>query len=126
MKKPKRRKRLKRAGRLVVSKRWIYHYDGKNLVRDYAKTYGVDKICAMLELRMNGIEINEEYEKQVKANIASVQNAKRLKKEKKRRELNGGYTEEEIEIMNAYMPGEGTIGLTAREIAMFEGGIEGH
>ena len=62
MKKPKRRKRLKRAGRLVVSKRWIYHYDGKNLVRDYAKTYGVDKICAMLELLLGVIWVGRSEE----------------------------------------------------------------
>lgn len=56
---PKREKRLNSA------KTWIKTYPGKNPVKGYAKKFGVDKLCAVKELRMIGVEISEAYEKQL-------------------------------------------------------------
>ncbi|MEO0684918.1 MAG: hypothetical protein AAFY76_07690, partial [Cyanobacteria bacterium J06649_11] len=41
---------------------FIQKYEGKNIVKGYAKWYGVDKLCAIKELRMLGVDISEEYE----------------------------------------------------------------
>lgn len=53
------RKALTRARRLQRATQWIASYRGKNLVRGYAKWFGVDKVCAIMELRMLGVDIPE-------------------------------------------------------------------
>ena len=65
-----RRKRMKREDRLQSARSWIAQYAGKNIVRSYSRWYGVDLLCAVRELRMLGINIDEEREKQLKATIA--------------------------------------------------------
>lgn len=37
--------------------RWVPTHSGRNLVRRYGERYGVTKVCAILELRMLGVEI---------------------------------------------------------------------
>ncbi|MCG6191499.1 hypothetical protein [Maribellus maritimus] len=37
----------------------------KSVVKGYSKKYPVDKLCAIKELRMIGVDISEEYEKQL-------------------------------------------------------------
>lgn len=64
-----RRKRLKRAQRISSSKEWMKNYTGKNIVKGYAKWYGVDLICAISELRIVGVNIPLDYEKKVKHSI---------------------------------------------------------
>ena len=56
---------------MVSSKSWIKKYTGKNIVKGYAKWYGVDLICAIKELKINGVEIDKEYETKVKQSIES-------------------------------------------------------
>jgi hypothetical protein len=58
---PPRHKRMKRESRLQAAKYWISKYEGQNLVRGYWQHFGVSPVCAALELRMLGMEINEEY-----------------------------------------------------------------
>jgi hypothetical protein len=55
----------KREIRLNSAKNWIKTYTGNNLVKGYSKKYSVDKLCAVKELRMIGVDISEEYEKQL-------------------------------------------------------------
>ena len=40
-------------------------YNGKSLMRGYAKWFGVDKLCAIRELKILGVPISEAIEKQV-------------------------------------------------------------
>lgn len=54
-----RRKRLNRGKRLNAAKEWIATYSGGNLVRGYRAWFGVSEVCAIVELRMLGIEIPE-------------------------------------------------------------------
>jgi hypothetical protein len=51
------RKALSRARRLQRAKRWLASYRGKDPVRGYSKWFGVDKVCAIVELRMLGVDI---------------------------------------------------------------------
>jgi hypothetical protein len=48
---------MSREARLQAARRWITEYRGKNLVRSYRKWFGVSDVCAVLELRMVGIDI---------------------------------------------------------------------
>ena len=64
-----RRKRLKRAGRLQAAPAWIASYTGKNLVKGYANWFGTNKLTAIKELRMIGVEVSEAYELQLTQSI---------------------------------------------------------
>ena len=55
-----RRKRMKQPGRLASAKHWIQTYEGKNIVKGYSKWYGVSMLCAVRELKMIGIETDED------------------------------------------------------------------
>ncbi len=82
---PPRAKRMKRPGRLQSAKHWITKYSGENLVRGYVKHYGVDHLCAIVELRMLGVEVDPDYVERCKANIEATAAAKRKRKEKAQR-----------------------------------------
>lgn len=66
-----RRKRMRRSARLQAAVAWRSSYRGKNLVRGYARWFGVDLVCAILELRMLGVAIDAEYEREVRHTIAA-------------------------------------------------------
>lgn len=78
-----RHKRLKREGRLQAAKHWLPKYDGKNIVKGYSKHFGVNKICAVLELQMLGYEISEGYLEQLKADEVRRQKLKEKRKREK-------------------------------------------
>lgn len=63
---------------------WIKEYNGKNIISGYAKWFGVDKICAIKELKMIGVEISEALENQIKASIKSRIEQKRILREKRK------------------------------------------
>lgn len=65
-----RRKRMRRPARLIAAVKWRSGYGGKNLVRGYARWFGVDPICAITELRMLGVAVDPEYEAQLRRTIA--------------------------------------------------------
>jgi hypothetical protein len=77
---------MKREGRLRSARSWIAKYEGKNIVKGYSKWYGVDLLCAIRELRMLGINIDEERERQVKATLEGRVRARQLKKLKQAQE----------------------------------------
>src|SRR5689334_9056214 len=57
-----RRKRMRRPARLASARAWLPTYGGRNVVRGYARWYGVDPVCAIRELRLLGVSISDEYE----------------------------------------------------------------
>lgn len=66
-----RRKRMRRPARLQAAVHWRSGYGGKNIVRGYARWFGVDLLCAIVELRMLGVAIDAGYEQQVRHSIAA-------------------------------------------------------
>lgn len=58
---PPRRKRMKRASRLQSARKWLASFEGKNLVRGYARWYGVDLLCAAKELQLLGVKLDPVY-----------------------------------------------------------------
>ena len=71
---------MRREARLQSAKNWLIRYEGKNIVRGYAKWYGVDLLCAIIELRMLGVHVDENYEANVRRSIKN-----RAKQRKQRR-----------------------------------------
>lgn len=60
-----RRKRMKRPGRLAMAKKWVGTYEGKRIVRAYSRCYGVNNLCAVVELQQLGVIIDPEFVKQL-------------------------------------------------------------
>ena len=119
IKKPKREKSLKRADRLAASKGWVNNYTDKNIVEEYAKTYNVDKICAIRELRMNGIKVTRAQESQIRQEIASVLKIKRIEKKERERELYGeNWSDEHFAFIVGYTSGGVPFRLTHREMEL--------
>ena len=96
-----RRKRMKRPARLAhaKAKNWPETYNGKNLIKGYAKWFAVDLLCALLELRMLGVEISAEREKQIR------QTLKGPKRKKKRAQETEDVLDEEAYFGFAYIAG---------------------
>ncbi len=77
-----RRKSLTKKGRLDSAKDWIIKYDGQNLISGYAKWFGVDKICAINELKTLGVIIPENLENQIVESLKRRIEQRKLAKEK--------------------------------------------
>lgn len=60
-----KRKRFQKQARLNAAKGWMEKYDGKSIISGYAKWFGVDKACAIRELKIIGVQIPDELEKQI-------------------------------------------------------------
>jgi hypothetical protein len=83
-----RRKRMKRQSRLQTAKHWIPIYSGKNIVKGYQNWLGVDLLCAVQELKMLGIKLDDQYVRQALYNREKMIAAKQKKiAEKKEQEL---------------------------------------
>lgn len=79
-----RRKRMNHKRRMVAGAVWVKDNPEKNLVKRYARWFGVDLLCAIKELRLLGRDVSTAYETQVKANIAQKIQQRRKKKEERR------------------------------------------
>jgi len=80
-----RRKRMQRSARLQSAKHWIPAYSGENIVKGYKQCFAVDLLCAIKELRMLGVKLDEQYVLQAlqghKNTIADRQKKKAAKKQ---------------------------------------------
>lgn len=76
------RKTLTRKARLGSAKDWITKYDGQNLITGYAKWFGVDKICAINELKTLGVIIPEKLENQIVESLKKRTEQRKSAKEK--------------------------------------------
>lgn len=112
-------KTLKRAQRLRSAKDWIKTYSGNNLVKGYSKKYSVNKLSAVKELRMIGVEISEEYEKQL-INSMEALKQQRLSFNKKREDeldaLCGFESDENFAIIIGYTSSGFPYGVTYEEM----------
>ena len=116
-----KRKRLKRPARLIMASEWIKVYNGKNLISGYAKWFGVDKICAMNELKIIGVTISEAMEKQVLASVKARIEQKRIMKEKRNfvddKDID---SDENFAYIAGYTSGGAPYGLTHEEMKRIE------
>lgn len=114
-----RHKRLKREGRLQASRHWLPKYEGKNIIKGYSKHFGVNKICASLELRMLGYEISDDYIDKLKADELLKQRLKeKSKKEKEFTQQNyiDQYSDETFYFIAGYTSNGTPYGLTLDEL----------
>lgn len=60
------RKRMRRPARLADARQWLAIPQGTDVIGAYERWYGVNRLCAVIELRMLGVPISEEQEAQLR------------------------------------------------------------
>jgi hypothetical protein len=105
-----RRKRLDRRSRLQSASEWIKKYEGKNMIASYAKWFGVDIICAMSELEMQGLTFSDKRKAQIKKAEENLKHQRNLLKEKRKqiyKSSDGDFESNEIFAFIAGYTGSG-------------------
>ena len=108
-----RRKRISREGRLSSAKatRWVTHYNGRNIVKGYARWYGVDLLCALIELRMLGVNIKPGREAQIRSTIEGRAASRKRRKEAALVGANDPDSEETFAYIAGHTPGGAPFGV---------------
>jgi len=73
------RKRMRREERLTAAREWLPAHRGmevQELVEAYERWYGVDRLCAIIELRLIDVPISEEDEVQVRDALVQREKAR--------------------------------------------------
>jgi hypothetical protein len=112
-------KTLHRNKRRKSAAEWVKSYSGKRIVHGYAKRYGVDKLCAVKELRLIGLEISEDYENQLRQSIEALKKQRQFRKDKKEQELDsllGFESNENFAFIAGYTSGGFPYGITHEEM----------
>ena len=113
------KKTPKREYRLRSAKSWIKTFSGNNIVKGYSKKYSVDKLCAVKELRMIGVDISEEYEMQLINSMEALRRQKlsfRKKQEDELNALHGFESDENFAMIIGYTSGGFPYGVTYEEM----------
>jgi hypothetical protein len=75
---------MQRSARLQSAKHWISTYNGGNIVKGYKKWFSVDLVCAIKELRMLGVTLDEQYVLQaLQSNENTIEDRQKKKAAKK-------------------------------------------
>ena len=77
-----RRLRMTRAGRLESARatNWVAKHQGEKIVHSYRKWFGVDLLCAIAELRLLGVSVDQGYEAQVRRSVDDLAEYRKRKK----------------------------------------------
>jgi len=122
-----RRKRMNRSGRLQSGKEWIKTFEGKNILKSYAKWYGVNNYCAMIELEMLGVKFSEKKKQQIQQSeadkVREQQLRKARRKQKERLEDFDYDSDETFAFIAGYTEGGIPFGITYDDI-LDEGDVE--
>lgn len=120
-----KRKRLTKQARLYSATGWITKYNGKNIIAGYAKWYGVDKICAINELKSIGVVISEMLENQVIASHKSrIEQKRRLRENKKIPNETFIESDDNFAFIVGYTSGGFPFGMTHEEFIVNEPEIQ--
>ena len=105
--------------RLRSAKNWIKTYSGNNIIKGYSQRYSVDKLCAVKELRMIGVEISEEYERKLINSMEALKQQRLSFKKKREGELNAlceFESDENYAMIHGYTSGGFPYGVTHEEM----------
>jgi hypothetical protein len=75
---------MNRERRLVAAVSFLRGPTGKNVVRVYARWFGVDLGCAMLELQTLGVRVDPTYVDRVRAGLREKERIGRQRNEQRR------------------------------------------
>jgi hypothetical protein len=118
------RKSLSREKRLKSAKTWLAAYRGKNVVRGYRKWFGVSDVCAIVELRLLGVDIPDARLEQARRNERdrAAHNARR--KQKWARPETFRESDETFAFIAGYTEGGAPYGVTWEEMEALEARAE--
>lgn len=102
---------LSRPRRLQRAKRWVASYGGKNLVRGYRKRFGVSEVCALVELRMLGVDIPDARLEQARRDEQARAAHRLRQKEKHARVQGAGEWDDEFAFIAGYTEGGAPYGM---------------
>jgi hypothetical protein len=115
--------------RLAKGKAFIASYNGKHIITGYSRRFKVDKICAIKELKILGVEFPAGHEQQV---INSYNQLVEERKERKRQKAEAEKMENEnpliygldydetYSLIMGFTSGGAAYGITHEEISMDE------
>jgi hypothetical protein len=116
-----KRKNLTKDRRIQSAENWIKDYKGKSIISGYAKWFGVNKICAIKELKILGVVIPESLKNQIIASLKAKKEQK-LKQIQEKEKLNTFQVESDsyFGFIAGYTSGGIPYGLTHDEMAQIE------
>lgn len=114
-----KRKRIRKQARLNAAKGWMEKYDGKSIISGYAKWFGVEKACAIRELKLLGVQIPDELEKQVLKSIEERIAHKKIEKTSNADDM-PFESDESFAFIVGYTAGGVPYGLTHEEWSMMD------
>lgn len=106
------RKTLPRARRLQRAKQWLASYRGKNLVRGYRKWFGVSEVCAIMELRMLGVDVPDPRLEQARRDEQARATHRARQKEKRAGTRAAVQWDDEFAFIAGYTEGGAPYGIT--------------
>lgn len=115
---PPRRKRMKRAARLQAAPAWLARYSGKNVVRSYARWFGVDLGCALVELQLLGVDLDPGYVTALRRTLEERGRSRRADPEEEEGVL--GESDEWFAYIAGYTPGGLPFGISWEEWEILE------
>ena len=90
-------------------------YQGEGIIEDYIKRFGVDLLCAVVELRMMGVAISEDYEHQLRQNEEYKRTSKKKGTKQIEEDFLDGFSDETFAYIAGYTSGGVPFGLTHEE-----------
>ncbi|HEX6369183.1 MAG TPA: hypothetical protein VF006_09640 [Longimicrobium sp.] len=102
---------MTRAARLQAAKHWLPTYRGGNLVRGYRKWFGVSDVCAVLELRMLGVDLPDARLEQARRDEQARAGRRTRQKEQHARADDAGEWDEEFAFIAGYTEGGAPYGI---------------
>ena len=105
----RRQKRFSREARLQSAKKWIASYRGRDVVRGYRKWFGVSTVCAIVELRMLGVDVPDHRLEE--AREAERAQAALRARHRQRRATPAGDSDEEFAFIAGYTEGGAAFGI---------------
>jgi hypothetical protein len=108
---------MSRPARLQAAKRWIAEYRGKNLVRGYKKWFGVSDVCAVVELRMLGVDIPDARLEQARRDQKARARHRSRRKERSAARSSTRVWNDEFAVITGYTEGGAPYGITWDEWA---------
>jgi len=113
-----RRKRMTRPTRLQNARKWLPTYKGKTPVRGYAKWYGVDALCAIIELRLLGVSVPEKQWERAQQRQKSKPTTKQRNREEK--EVYSNVPDDNFACIAGHTSGGFPYGITWEEMELIE------
>ena len=111
-----KRKKLNEQARLKCGPDWIKDFRGKSIVLGYARWFGVDKICAINELKKLNVIIPEDIETQIRKSIKiQIEFKANRKKQIELKSIGYNDSDENFAFIAGYTSGGIPFGLTHNE-----------